>query len=133
MVEDAKYKASVDGFVQGGMVIVTKVAQASAKRRKVDVKEKGILVRMNTNGVVVDFGSPGKLDEVLLPIAYISVSKAPKQEVGLKKKNKTAAAQMTTEVAVEEIEAVGAKAAASLSADVIQPGTPTKTRGLQRL
>ena len=68
------------------MVIVTKVAQASAKRRKVDVKEKGIVVRINANGVIVDFGSPGKPDEILLPIAYISVSKAPKPEVGLKKR-----------------------------------------------
>ena len=30
LVDDARYKASVDGFVQGGMVIVAKVAQASA-------------------------------------------------------------------------------------------------------
>ena len=78
---DAKYKASLDGIIEGAAVVVKKEIDAGTKRRKVSIDEKGHVRVVQKCGVIVDFGSEGRTDEVLVPRTAIAALAPQKADI----------------------------------------------------
>ena len=75
LVTDVKYKAGLDGIVEGALVVVQKVVEMGPKRRRVLADETGRVIRVhNNNTVLVDFDKKDEEPkEVLVPRASLAV------------------------------------------------------------
>ena len=75
LVADVKYKAGLDGIVEGALVVVQKVVEMGPTRRRVLADEAGRVIRVHNNNIVlVDFDKKDEEPkEVLVPRGPLAV------------------------------------------------------------